>query len=225
MLEKDSLELEIFKVGNSIFKNYCYFIHRNMKGLLIDPAWEYDRIVSFVKGNSIQLKGILLTHSHIDHVDLAEQIALEYKIPVYMSKEEIDYYQFNCFNLTPVHNMTKMPFDDISVIPILTPGHTKGSVCYLIDDLLFSGDTLFMEGCGECTGLGASATDLFNSLSFLKDVLPSNTKVFPGHSFGELPGKTIDYLLKNNIYFQIDKVEQFVKYRMRRGQKSGFSFS
>ncbi len=225
MLLQENLELQLFKVNQPPFKNYCYLVHKNKKGVLVDPAWEYEKISSFVSENSIQLKGILLTHSHIDHVNLSEQIALTYGIPVYMSKEEMDYYHFTCPHLTALHNMTRVPFDEISIIPILTPGHTKGSMCYLIDDLLFSGDTLFTEGCGECIGNGANAVDLFNSLSFLKNVLPPDTKIYPGHSFGEEPGKTMDYLSKNNIYFQIDKVEQFVKYRMRKGQKSGFLFS
>lgn len=67
----------------------------------------------------------------------------------------------------------------IDVKIIATPGHTKSGVCYLIGGNLFSGDTLFIEGCGLCYGRGADPRELYISLTKLKNILPNDTLVFP----------------------------------------------
>lgn len=81
-----------------------------------------------------------------------------------------------------------------------------------------SGDTLFTEGCGICIGKGGDPNAMFDSLAFLKTTIPTETKIYPGHSFGELPGKTFAYLLQNNIYLQFKQQTEFVAFRMRGNQ-------
>jgi glyoxylase-like metal-dependent hydrolase (beta-lactamase superfamily II) len=98
---------------------------------------------------------------------------------------------------------------------MLTPGHTAGGVCYLIENNLFSGDTLFAEGCGYCSGRGADPRAMFHSLQLLKRTIAPQTLVFPGHSYGQLPGQTFGSLLKNNIYLAFDDERKFVQFRMR----------
>ena len=162
---------------------------------------------------------ILLTHSHFDHVNLADALSKKYDSPVLMSRIEIDFYRFNCNNLLAIEDSTPFSFGHSRVLPILTPGHTKGSLSYLIGENLFSGDTLFCEGCGICQGLGADPDAMFESISFLKHQLPLETRIYPGHSYHEAPGKPFSYLMKNNIYLQLDSREHFVRFRMRHNQK------
>ncbi|KAA1246080.1 MBL fold metallo-hydrolase [Aquimarina sp. RZ0] len=87
-------KVKMFKVVNGIFKNQCYLIYSDLEGVLIDPAWEFDKISDFLDQNNIVLKAILLTHSHLDHTDLAYEFSEKRKVPVFMSDKEINIWLF-----------------------------------------------------------------------------------------------------------------------------------
>jgi glyoxylase-like metal-dependent hydrolase (beta-lactamase superfamily II) len=107
---------------------------------------------------------------------------------------------------------------------LFTPGHTAGGGCYLLSDSLFAGDTVFIEGCGICHARGGSPEEMFNSIQEIKRIVPPHVRVYPGHSFGEKPGRTLHHLVKQNIYFQINKKRQFIDFRMRKSFKKFFDF-
>jgi hydroxyacylglutathione hydrolase len=112
----------------------------------------------------------------------------------------------------------------LPVVPVLTPGHTRGGVCYAIGGNLFTGDTLFAEGCGICHGPGGAAEDMYRSVQLLKRRLQPDVQIFPGHSFGQAPGRPFGELLKRNVYLQIESREQFVRFRNRRPQPRALGF-
>jgi glyoxylase-like metal-dependent hydrolase (beta-lactamase superfamily II) len=214
------------KVVRQPFKNYCYLIvHAETNdAILIDPAWEIDKIEAVLKTTQAKLSTILLTHHHYDHVNLADHFAKRYRIPVRIAKEEIDYYHFMCVNLVPIEQSHELMLGNIKVKPLVTPGHTKGAMCYWIDDALFSGDTLFIEGCGICSAKGGDASAMFDSIEYLKSKIPKETLIYPGHSFGQEPGQLFSYLLQNNFYFQFKSKEDFIRFRMRKKQQGLFAF-
>ncbi len=214
------------KVCKLAFKNYCYLVinQETREALLIDPAWEFDKIEQQLALHQVTLKTILLTHHHFDHVNLAETFAQKYQIPVKMSKIESDYYDFSCSNLQPIEQPDVFYVGQIKILPLLTPGHTKGAISYWIDNALFTGDTLFIEGCGICNTQGGDPNEMFDSLQRLKEIIPPETHIYPGHSYGQEPGKPFAYLLHNNIYLQFTKKEDFIAFRMREGQKRLFTF-
>ncbi|WP_207642628.1 MBL fold metallo-hydrolase [Ruminiclostridium josui] len=113
---------------------------------------------------------------------------------------------------------------ETSIKNIHTPGHTFGSTCYLVDGNLFTGDFIFIEGCGICTSNGASAREMYTSIQKIKSNISLETRIFPGHSYGKPPGYPLKYLFENNIYFQIDDVDKFIAFRQRKGQKGIFNF-
>lgn len=214
------------KVHNQIFKNYCYLIIHvlSKEAILIDPAWEIDKIKIAIETHKVNLIAILLTHHHLDHVHLANTLAEEYSVPVRMSRIEIDYYNFSCSHLVPIDHPHEFNMGKIKVLPLSTPGHTKGAICYWINNDLFTGDTLFIEGCGLCFGKGSDPEAMFDSLSQLKMVLPAETRIYPGHSYGQEPGQPFARLLENNIYLSFTQREQFVAFRMRKNQTGWLSF-
>lgn len=218
------MNIQLFNVADGFIKNQCYLAYSGNAGVLIDPAWDYTLINRFLQEHAITLNGILLTHAHKDHTHLAQAFALHHAAPVFMSAAEIDYYAFHCPHLQSVSHLqpiTALPFN---IIPILTPGHTPGSTCYLIGDHVFTGDTVFIEGVGACNFEGGDADKMYGSVQLLKSYLPGYTKCWPGHSYGTAPGQTLDYLLKNNIYFQFEKREAFVAFRNRKHQPNPFNF-
>jgi hydroxyacylglutathione hydrolase len=214
------------KVKSPWIINYCYLIiHRKLNSaIIVDPAWELKTIENTLQNYNANLKGILLTHHHFDHIDLADTLASLYQIPVFMSKAEIDYYKFRCVNLNPIIYPEPFIIQDILIKPIFTPGHTYGGTSYLIENNLFCGDTLFIEGCGICFGKGANPHTLFDSLQTLKKEIPLDTYIYPGHSYGNEPGKSFEFVLKNNIYLSFQERESFVAYRMRKNQNNLFNF-
>lgn len=218
------MKVKTFCVANSYIINQCYLIYNNEEGILIDPAWDFSLIDDFLIDNKITLSGILLTHSHIDHTNLCQKFSQKYNVPVCMSMVEILDYGFKCVNLKAINHLETIYLASFRVISILTPGHTSGSMCYIVDNHLFSGDTVFIEGVGICVDKKSSASELFDSVQFIKETLRSDTIFWPGHSFGQSPGKNLSYLLKNNIYFQLDNRDHFVKFRMRNNNVNRFKF-
>ncbi|PHR18567.1 MAG: MBL fold metallo-hydrolase [Fluviicola sp.] len=218
------MKVKTFKVSSSYFKNQCYIVYNESSGLLIDPAWDYDIINSFLIDQSISLKGILLTHSHHDHVNLVDQFTEKYNVPVFMSKTEADDYYFSCKNLHTIEHLEVFQLDTIMVKALLTPGHTSGGTCFLVDHHLFTGDTVFIEGIGICDQKGSDVNAMFDSVQFLKSYLLDDTIFWPGHSFGQEPGKSLSFLMENNIYFQLEQRKYFTGFRMRKTQTSPINF-
>lgn len=218
------MTVKLFHTTASYFKNQCYLIHQDQQAILVDPSWNYDLLNQYLIDHQLILQGVLLTHSHDDHTDLAATFAQHYGVPVFMSQQEITHYKFTCPNLSPVEHLAHFDLGKISIMPILTPGHTAGSTCYLIGQQLFSGDTVFIEGVGVCLGNGSDVDQLYDSIQFLKQYLKEDTIIWPGHSYGAAPGKPLSFLLKNNIYFNFQERSHFVTFRMRKKQPDIFGF-
>jgi len=196
--------------------NYCYvLINREInQAVVIDPAWEIDKIEAVLKARKCKLSAILLTHHHNDHTNLANDLAVETGADVYMSACEISEYDFTCTNLRAIEE-PRISAAGMQIDVIETPGHTAGSVCFATGDYLFTGDTLFIEGCGVCTGWGASASQLFDSLTTIKEGFADDTRIFPGHRFRESPGKSLQYVKENNVYLQVEDRTGFVNLHTR----------
>lgn len=214
------------KVRTSAFINFNYIIvdKATGKAAIIDPAWEKERILSLFREISAKPDVILLTHSHHDHINQVDQLVEQFGSRVYMSAKEIDFYHFNCKNLHPTQDGESISLGQTPITCLLTPGHTAGGTCYLIPGSLFTGDTIFIEGCGMCSTPGGSPDQLFESIQRLKQTIGPHVRIYPGHSFGKTPGETMDSLFEENIYFQIESKEHFIQFRMRENQISLFDF-
>lgn len=209
-----------------LMKNYTYLVFdpARHEALVIDPAWELPKVEEALNQHQLVLKTILVTHGHRDHVDLVKPLVEKYGCEVWMSERDSASFGFQCDNLRTISTETPFQAAHMTIIPIPTPGHTLGSICYLIDDNLFSGDTLFIEGCGMCFGKESDPKRLFHSLQRMKKDIAPATKVFPAHSYGREPGEIFSYLLTHNLYLQFEEEEQFVAFRMRKGQTGFFNF-
>lgn len=206
--------------------NYCYIIEDivSRSAIVVDPSWELSKITTTLSELEAELKAVALTHSHYDHVNLVDPLTKMFNAQVYMSKKEIDYYQFRCRNLISLDDHQTISIGNTRAQCLLTPGHTAGGMCYLFSESIFTGDTVFTEGCGICEDDGSSAEEMFDSIQRIKSEVSLHVRVYPGHSFGKSPGHSIKDLYQHNIYFQIDKKEYFVKFRTRKNQKGIFDF-
>lgn len=214
------------KVKFSFFKNYTYLIVDKVSkhAAIIDPAWEFETIVKTIEELNVRLTTILLTHSHVDHVNMVQPLLNRFNLQVFMSSEEIRFYNFTCERLNPVQNFDTIYLGQTPISCLLTPGHTFGGLSFLLSDSFFTGDTVFIEGCGICHAQGGSPEELFDSIQKIKRDVPSHVRIYPGHSFGKEPGYTLHHLMDENIYFQIGWKKQFVDFRMRKGPNHFFDF-
>lgn len=203
---------------------YIVYNNFNHEAAIIDPACEISIIDNVIDKYKIRLSKILITHTHIDHVRTVNEILHKYNAEVYISNTEFEYYKYRCDNMICLNDDEKIAFGDCYIKCIETPGHTYGSSCYLIGDMLFTGDTIFIEGCGECNGDGASPYKMYFSIRKLKSTILGSTKIYPGHTYFTQPGKTMSYIRENNLYFIIDNIDEFVDFRMREGQKGLYEF-
>lgn len=195
------------------------------KAVLIDPAWERNKIVEFLQINGLDLEAILLTHSHYDHVNLVNDLTYIYQCNVYISKIESEFFGYRSPNLNLLNDLDIITVGNIHILAILTPGHTVGSMCYLTNHTLFTGDTIFNEGCGMCFGQGADPKSMFQTIQRLKSEIPDSVMVYAGHCFSREVGELFGFLKQNNVYFLIENEKEFIDFRMRSGQKHLFSFN
>jgi len=172
--------------------NYLLIDEESKEAILIDCSNDDAKIQETLKEYDAKLKGILLTHGHFDHILGIKQ---DNKIPVYMNKNDMlqvdgmnKYLPY--FNLPPVEipKITNFVEDEQTIMLgdkeikiITTPGHTQGGVCYYVEDMLFSGDTIFKESVGRCDLEGGDFEQIVESIKNKIFTLPPKTKIFPGH--------------------------------------------
>ncbi len=216
----------ILRLSHQYMINYTYIVIDSCSNLavIIDPAWQIDKIKEAVSNFNLSLEGILITHAHPDHVHLAKPLSVMYNCPIWISKHEIVYSGYNADRLIGIDS-EPWSIGGMRIEPLLTPGHTPGSICFLISDYLFTGDTLFAEGCGMCSDI-ESAYSMFESLDFLKRYLNPHTLIYPGHMYVLPLGQQFSQLLSKNIYLQFKCKEDFANFRLRKEQnkKKFFKF-
>jgi len=215
----------VLKVCHDFMKNYSYLAvdPGSRQAVIVDPAWQMEKIDQALIDTQARLSGILITHSHPDHIHLAKPLAETHDCPIWMSKEEIETSGFRARQLIGI-DTTPWAVGQMLIEPIFTPGHTPGCMCYLIADNLFTGDVLFAEGCGICPDIEA-AHAMFASLQNVKIRIKPQTRIFPGHSYGEPPGQIMWRLLRENVYLQFSDKDSFAAFRLRSGQNVTKMFS
>ena len=193
------MEITVLTLGG--YMTNCYILRQeaSSKCLIIDPGYEAGRILSVLQQKQLEPEAILLTHGHFDHVGAVQDLAAETDCDVYIAEADLSlppmitngklYYP----HTYPASGTLNLAGLAIRVLP--TPGHTPGSVCLLVEDTMFSGDTLFQGSCGRTDLPGGSWEQIAASLKTLA-ALPGDYRVLPGHG-GET---TLDRERQSNPY-------------------------
>ena len=172
-------------VTGNIYQENCYIIFDDKDSIIIDPGDDFDLIDNAITQNKLVPSAVLLTHGHFDHVGAVKSLKEKYNIKVYMNSDDLELLSFmrtKDFDIdVDIKNLEEIFVGNIKIKCIKTPGHSKGSVCYIIDDFLFSGDTLFAGSIGRCDLPGGSPVALLNTLSTIVVKLDDKFIVLPGH--------------------------------------------
>jgi hydroxyacylglutathione hydrolase len=203
------LSIKTIKTGR--WRENCHIIQNSSKSaLIIDPGPGCcNEILSLINVGGVKALAILNTHAHFDHIGSVADLKKILKIPFYLhSKDKKLLRSANLYRVlfeeeqhitVPAvdyffDEITKpLAFDGINVKVIETPGHTKGSVCFQIENCLFTGDTIFEKDIGRVDLPGGDEAELKESLKQLTK-LPHNLKLFPGHG----NSTTMQHVLANN---------------------------
>jgi len=180
--------MEIQKLALGMFQANCYVVSEGNEAFLVDPGDRPEEILDYLNNHGLDLKFILLTHGHLDHVNAVDGIVKVHKVPVYLheaDRQAID-QKVNVFGKMtsqslPIHEGMTIPFAGHKISVIETPGHSEGGVCFLVDGNLFVGDTLFRHSIGRYDLHGSDGEALFHSIRKKLYKLPDDTKVYPGH--------------------------------------------
>ena len=196
------MAIEQIKVGFDNFSYIIYCINSN-NAAIIDPGYDSSKLINYISRQRLNLKYIILTHYHSDHISHCPQLKKQYPdIKIISSK--IDSKHINFTIDIGVLDDDEINLGDISLKFILTPGHTPGSMCIVIDDnAILTGDTLFIGDCGRVDLPGGNLNQMYQSLHNKLMKLSDNLVVYPGHDYGNKP---YDFLgnQKNNFstYFK-----------------------
>ena len=210
-------ELKIMHQVTGAIETNCYLIYdsRSRDAALIDAGDVIDTLVDYIEQQELDVKYILCTHGHMDHVYNVP--AIREKFPVAktvihrldyddlwtqgewvlanMDAETLEWMRSDpdinkFFKFDPatfgepdilIEDGQEIPLGHFTIKTIHSPGHSPGSVCYLVDGKLFSGDVLFYRSAGRTDIQNSSRVDQIKSVQRLYEILPDSTPVYPGH--------------------------------------------
>jgi hydroxyacylglutathione hydrolase len=179
-----------------LFQTNCYIVgsESSKAGMVIDPAARANKILESIKDLGLDIKIIVLTHGHLDHVEaLAEvkeatgaKVAIHTDDAYFLQKRPLNTsFGFPYPDTSSPDRLLKdgdsLDVDDLRFLVLHTPGHSPGGICLLGQGVVFSGDTLFNYGIGRTDFPGCSYDQIMNSIYTKLMTLPDDTVVYPGH--------------------------------------------
>jgi len=191
------MDVRMFTVG--MIQENCFLLrrHGSDRALIVDPGEEAPKLLAAIERLGVKLDGILLTHTHFDHVGAVAPIAKATGAEVWVPELEkqvladIDSYvpwpQFGPFESWDAEHTVsggeRLELAGLEIDVLFTPGHSPGHVTYSIPDeqVVFSGDVLFQSSVGRTDLPGGDWPTLLESIRSLVDALPGETTVYPGH--------------------------------------------
>ena len=205
-------QFKVDTVVSGALDNNTYILQNNANNecVLIDPAGSGKEIIGFLKENNLKVCSILLTHGHYDHIESLNALKEFSNAPVGISQADVSLV------LNPVRYSKSTKIDETFAQPeiiltdgelfksagleikiIETPGHTRGGMCFVIGNVIFTGDTLFLNSVGRTDLDGGDKNDLFNSLDKLFN-LEGEYTCYPGHG----PATSLDHERDYNFFYK-----------------------
>ena len=178
------------------FASNCYIVgaESTKEGIIIDPGGEADRILQKVEDLGLEVKLIVLTHRHMDHVGALKEVKEATGAEVAIHTDDAESLQRQPSRARPGFSYSAPPppdrllkggdsidIGDLHFLVLHTPGHSPGGICLLGEGVVFTGDTLFNFGIGRFDLAGGNGRQLMNGIHTKLMVLPDNTAVYPGH--------------------------------------------
>ncbi len=184
------------KVIGACYTNVYLIISKKNNAVLIDPADDAEGIITWISDLGVSLKYIFITHGHADHVLALERVKEFFNVPVIISKidavrltdpvliNERPYVKTPVNPIYPdllIQEGDELWLDELKLSFYMMPGHTDGSMAVVMDDVIFTGDTLLKNGHGKTSLPGGDTERLISSIRRMLDDFTGSYRVLPGH--------------------------------------------
>lgn len=206
--------MQITKIAGGPLPTNCYLLKDEATGAsaVVDPGFESEELSDLVRKDG-NVEAILLTHGHFDHISGVAKLQKETGAKVYLYTDELLFVRDSALNLAasffesavppfrvdvPLNDGETVKLGNLEIRVIHTPGHTMGGCCYLVEDVIFSGDTLMKLSCGRTDCPTGSYSQMLDSLRRLAE-LKGDFRVYPGHG----SPTSLDYERRNNSFMGI----------------------
>jgi len=205
-----ALEVRSFHTGGDRNFGYAAVDSGTGETALIDPSPDPRPLLAYIVKEGLTVRYVFVTHGHSDHTTGGEMVldATGRRPLTFGDRDEET-------GITVVHG-ARFPLGGIEVQVLHTPGHTDDSICLLVGDALFSGDTLFVGKVGG-TDSGREAESQYRSLHDAVLSLPDDTRIFPGHDYGQSPVSTVGAERRSNPFLLSPDLDSFIDLKRNWG--------
>jgi hydroxyacylglutathione hydrolase len=189
--------------------NFTYILTdiNSRESALIDPSWELERIFAIMKKNTWKVRYIINTHTHFDHVLGNEQAASVTGAKIIQHENSSELKDI------VVKNGQVISIGDIMLEIMHTPGHSKDSICIVVNnESVLTGDTLFVGSCGRTDLPGSDTSEMYDSLFEKIAKLDKSLIVYPGHDYGSTHTSTIGRELEHNQVLRPRSRAEFLRF-------------
>jgi len=185
--------------------SYVVTCSRTGAQLIVDAAIKIDRISPLIHN---QPWAMLLTHSHSDHIAYLDQLMEAYPKMIILGHPETKIFPEN-INFKPLKHNQTFKVGEMSLMALHTPGHYYDSICYHLDSILFTGDTLFVGRTGRVISSKSDIAALYDSVYNKILTMDENTRIYPGHDYGKKPTITLKENIKISHLLQAKNFNNF----------------
>lgn len=199
--------LRQFKEG--VMANFTYVIadEGSGRGVVIDPTvGTLPKVLRVIESEGLRIDSILITHSHPDHTSGVRQLVAETGARV------VAHRTAGIKKDVSLEDGAELEVGGLRIRVLHTPGHSRDSLCYLVDGKLFTGDTLFVGECGRTDIPGGDAGALYDSLFGKLLRLPDEVEVYPGHDYGPRPTSSLGQERRTNYTLEPRSREEFIDF-------------
>ena len=188
---------------------YTYIISsgKGREALIIDPVIEHTKkYIKILKDLELKLVKVIDTHIHADHISGLNELNKQTECTRIMGEES----ESEVIDLRVKEN-EKVKIEGVELITLYTPGHTKCSYSYLMNDRVFTGDTLLINGSGRTDFQGGSAMEQYDSIFNKLLKLPDKTLVYPAHDYNGKKFSTVENERSNNPRLQVSSPDEYIQ--------------
>jgi glyoxylase-like metal-dependent hydrolase (beta-lactamase superfamily II) len=194
------------------------------EAVLVDPAWDIPGLLSLLQADDMRLVGVLATHYHPDHIGGSMFGFHVEGIRTLLETQAVPIHVHNA-EATGVKSITQVSDSDlrrheggdtlhvgkVGIQLLHTPGHTPGSQCFLVDQRLVAGDTLFVQGCGRVDLPGGNSEEMYRTLTQRLAKLDDRIVLYPGHHYGPAPHSTLGDERRTNHALRVRSLQDWVR--------------